>query len=481
MAVRPFWESVRESLTCVVPAGHQPGFARAVAFSNWQRTVVLSAVVAVTNLLLGLVSSWLIYRHAQGNLHVIYAIQIGWHVFTIGFGALVWWWAQRMRPVDESAAGPPQQRVTLVFSSVMLFAMAFFSVMKHGVGSDATMYLIGVAAVGTLFYLPSRLCGWLFGLSLVGFGTALVLVHGSSLITWMHIGQAVVAISIFWAGSRLIYCLKARNYLQLATIARQAEELVAQGGALRSQNAELARLHQLDLDAQAALRLAEEKARLELLRYQLNPHFLFNTLTSICAQLPPDSTEARATIERLTEFCRLTLSGPKDQQPTILRDELAILRAYLDIEQTRWRDLLTVEIDIPEELGSMRLPPLLLLPLVENALKYGRGTSSGPVTIRIAAKVETPGPAAASVAPETLMLEVANTGRWVPPESRRSVPSLGIGLENLRQRLGRYYPGHHELTTTECDGWVRVRLRLDQVATAGTAAPGGTVAGAANG
>jgi two-component system LytT family sensor kinase len=134
---------------------------------------------------------------------------------------------------------------------------------------------------------------------------------------------------------------------------------------ITAHNRELARLHQLELNDKIAAQLAEEKARLEVLRYQLNPHFLFNALTSVCSQLPPSSTGARATIERLTDFCQLTLFKPAEDTHPTLGDELKLLHAYLDIEQSRWGELLTVGFDIAPTVETERIPSLLLLPLVE--------------------------------------------------------------------------------------------------------------------
>lgn len=214
---------------------------------------------------------------------------------------------------------------------------------------------------------------------------------------------------------------------------------------------EIDRLRLLEIDEKIAAKLGEEKARLEVLRYQLNPHFLFNALTSVCAHLPPSLPQARAIIEQLVDFCQLTLFRPTGDDLPTLEQEVKMLRAYLDIEQSRWEDLLHVELDVEPGITSEKIPPLLLLPLVENALKYGRATAQGAVTIRLRAFREPAG---------ALVLEIANTGKWVAAADRGNVPSLGIGLENLRQRLHRYYPDAHEFTSTARDGWVYVTLRL---------------------
>ncbi len=234
--------------------------------------------------------------------------------------------------------------------------------------------------------------------------------------------------------------------------AAQLEAVVASRTAeLAQRNTELVRLNQLELDEKISARLAEEKARLEVLRYQLNPHFLFNTLASISAVLPRNDSTARTMVERLAEFCRLTLHRADERDWTTLGDELRLLRAYLEIEQSRWGDLLDVEIACDPALTEERLPHFLLLPLVENALKYGRATSSERVGIRLAMSR---GPDGAMV------LAVANTGEWIEPEAKKTVSSLGIGLENLRERLARHYARRHHLDIAHRDGWVTVTLRL---------------------
>jgi signal transduction histidine kinase len=219
---------------------------------------------------------------------------------------------------------------------------------------------------------------------------------------------------------------------------------------LARQNAELVRLNRLELDERIAARLAEEKARLEVLRYQLNPHFLFNTLASISAALPAGGTPARTMVERLAEFCRLTLHRSDDREWTTLGDEMRLLRTYLEIERSRWGELLDLDIACDPALEDERLPHFLLLPLVENALKYGRATSPDRVGLRLAARR----------AAGALVLEVANTGDWVEPTARKNVASLGVGLDNLRERLVRYYPRAHRLDIVPADGWVTVTLHI---------------------
>jgi hypothetical protein len=237
----------------------------------------------------------------------------------------------------------------------------------------------------------------------------------------------------------------------LARRAAELEALVARRTAeLAEKNAELARLYELELDEKVAARLAEEKARLEVLRYQLNPHFLFNALASISGSLPPGAV-ARGMVEQLAEFCRLTLRRADADGWTTLGEEMRLLRAYLAIEQTRWADLLAVELRHDPALDDVPLPYFLLLPLMENALKYGRATSPDRVGLRLVTTRAADG---------GIDVEVANTGAWVEPAAARTVATLGIGLANLRQRLARCYPQAHRLDFSAEGGWVTARLHL---------------------
>lgn len=207
----------------------------------------------------------------------------------------------------------------------------------------------------------------------------------------------------------------------------------------------------------AALALARDNAELraerthwQMLRYQLNPHFLFNALSSLGGLVGTDSAKATRCIDRLAEYCHLALEGAhEDLRP--LAQEVAQLHAYLDVEQAGVDDL-RVAIHLPPELGDCPIPPLLLQPLVENALKHGAGTCEGPLEVRVSARRET-GPTGSA-----LLIEVANTGAWVEPanQPRRRA---AIGLANVRERLARLGPpGRLDLEPRS--GWVIARLSI---------------------
>lgn len=203
-------------------------------------------------------------------------------------------------------------------------------------------------------------------------------------------------------------------------------------------------------------KLAEETARLEALRYQLNPHFLFNALNSIYGLVLPHSAAAGDLVRRLSDFCRSTLMRPRGSWQT-LADELAMLRSYLDIEQARWRENLVISTDFDPAADAFQIPPFLLLPLVENAIKHGGATSPRVLTLRLTTRREPDG---------GLTLVVTNSGEWQPattPPRASAAPyraSTGTGLANLRERLAHAYGPAASLQTEASYGWVTLTLRL---------------------
>jgi len=211
------------------------------------------------------------------------------------------------------------------------------------------------------------------------------------------------------------------------------------------------RFARLEHDSHAA-QLAEEKARLESLRYQLNPHFLFNALNSIYGLVYPHSSAAGDLVRRLADFCRDTLTRPGGRwQP--LGDEIAMLRNYLGIEQARWRESLRVEFDLDPAADDFLIPPFLLLPLMDNAIKHGGASSPDLLTVRLSTRREDDG---------AVTLTLVNSGFWEtrPSGAPRASTSTGVGLENIRARLRHAFGAGHSLTTRSADGWVTVELRL---------------------
>lgn len=183
-------------------------------------------------------------------------------------------------------------------------------------------------------------------------------------------------------------------------------------------NAEMARASER---REGEYKRAAKAAELRSLRYQVNPHFLFNTLNSLSALVMVGRTEqAEKMIQTISSFYRHSLAGdPTADVP--LADEISLQRHYLEIEAVRFPERLVCEFDVPPGLENACVPGMILQPLVENSIKYGVSASTRPVTIRIAA----------AEAGGKLVLTVADDG----PGKSGASGSTGIGLENVRNRL----------------------------------------------
>lgn len=192
--------------------------------------------------------------------------------------------------------------------------------------------------------------------------------------------------------------------------------------------------------------LLAERARLKALRYQINPHFLFNTLNSLRATLPHVADTSRDMVTNIAEYFRSVLARP-DQDTAPLCDEIESMRRYLAIEETRFEENLQCIFEIDPSTELERVPIFLLQPLVENAIRHGFTHSAPPFHVKIRAWRED----------SRLQLEVANTGRWREPGN---VPQPGLGLENIRERLRLLYGTKAGLEIKSSDGWVRMHVTL---------------------
>ena len=169
-------------------------------------------------------------------------------------------------------------------------------------------------------------------------------------------------------------------------------------------------------------RRAAKAAELKSLRYQVNPHFLFNTLNSLSALVMTNrNDQAETMIQMISRFYRRSLSGdPTHDVP--LEEEIELQRTYLQIEAVRFPERLVVDIDVPPELAKARIPGMILQPLIENSVRYAVAPVNRPVTIRLAASEEY----------ERLVVTVTDDG---PGASSDEHGGFGIGLANVRDRL----------------------------------------------
>ncbi len=197
---------------------------------------------------------------------------------------------------------------------------------------------------------------------------------------------------------------------------------------------------------QAQLESLVREAELKILRSQINPHFLFNSLNSISSLTVTDPVKAREMIVKLSDFMRYSLSSRNDQ-PVTLRNEMESLRLYLEIEKIRFSDRLVIEEEISDECLPALLPGLLLQPLYENAVKHGVYESTDRVTIRTSVRRDG----------DWVVISVTNN---IDPEAIVTRKGAGIGLKNVRGRLELFYGEKGEMTVTRNDDSFNVTMRF---------------------
>jgi hypothetical protein len=199
-------------------------------------------------------------------------------------------------------------------------------------------------------------------------------------------------------------------------------------------------------------------AQLRMLAYQLNPHFLFNTLNSIRALINEDRQRARDMVTALSGYLRYALVE-RPLHVALLEEEVAAVRGYLAIEQVRFEERLDARMEIEPAALRCEVPAFLLNPLVENAVKHGAaGTAAAPLVVRVEARL---------VEPDRLLIVVENTGEWkgrgkAAPAAGDDDDGLpgGVGLANVRARLAALHPGDHRVGMEHGCGRVRLLVEL---------------------
>lgn len=196
--------------------------------------------------------------------------------------------------------------------------------------------------------------------------------------------------------------------------------------------------------AQLEARLAA--ARLENLRLQLQPHFLFNALNTISAVMYEDPRRADAMISRLSDLLRSTITDSEAQEVPLER-EIATLELYLDIMRQRFEDKLHVDVEVAPEVRQALVPHLLLQPLVENSIKHGIDPQSNAVSVTVTASLED----------GATRVRVRDHGRGLPNGRFRK----GTGLSNTAERLDKLYGPGHRLEFENCrDGGLAVTVAV---------------------
>lgn len=333
----------------------------------------------------------------------------------------------------------------LLTLGVWLFAVALFAVaggVMDGRWAPWTpLWLAGVAlgglglsallmaVVGRLEGRPRRI-GWPLIVAAVLAAAASQAVLDFQVLRWAHgaAGETFRGDPTFSIGFNLLV------YLWLFGLYATALKLQRAGERSQFQERQL-------LEARAAA----DRARLDALRHQVNPHFLFNTLNGLQTLIDADrKAEATLMLRRLSSFLRASLEGEHGDMSR-LGDELELIEAYLEVERARFGDRLRIEIDCPPDLTAAPTPRLMLHPLVENAMTHAVATSRGPVTVRIACRRDG----------EDLLVGVEDTGTPAAGQT----PGLGLGLDNVRNRLALTFGPRAALTIASSEAGFRAEVR----------------------
>lgn len=189
---------------------------------------------------------------------------------------------------------------------------------------------------------------------------------------------------------------------------------------------------------------ANLKSEMGRLQAQMNPHFLFNALNAVMA-IRHDPQAVEEVTQSLAEYLRFSLEPSQQFEP--LARELESLEKYFTVQQARFGSDLACAIQCDRDASEVRVPPMILQPVLENAFNYGKRPEDGPLQVRVAARV----------LGERLHITISNTGNWLLPDSTKS---SGIGIRNLRERFRILYEDSAKIEITQNHGWVFVDIDL---------------------
>jgi hypothetical protein len=213
--------------------------------------------------------------------------------------------------------------------------------------------------------------------------------------------------------------------------------------------------------ASASARLLAE-ARLRALQAQIEPHFLYNTLANVVSLIGPRPAQAQHMLERFIDYLRASLAASRSDEVT-LASEATLVAAYLDVLAVRMGDRLRYRIEVPDELRQFRIAPMLLQPVVENAIAHGLEPKVEGGEIVLTARIEQ----------GQVSVRISDTGVGLDASAPRK-PGGGVGLSNLRERLGSLYGGAAKVELLEnqpCGMTVRLLLPLNVSPTSIPSAP----------
>lgn len=195
--------------------------------------------------------------------------------------------------------------------------------------------------------------------------------------------------------------------------------------------------------------LLAQSAQLQMLRYQINPHFLFNSFSSLRALIRTNSAKAEEMLSQLSDFYRYTLIT-RNSTFVPLKEEIEAIVHYASIEKIRFEDKIEFNFAIPSSTKDFPVPTFILHPLIENAVKYGMSSSPLPLIINIKA----------AIVDDWLTILVENSGSWIDAEKTKQRTGTGTGISNLINRLESTYEGNYSFNTFEENGIVKAELKL---------------------
>jgi LytS/YehU family sensor histidine kinase len=181
----------------------------------------------------------------------------------------------------------------------------------------------------------------------------------------------------------------------------------------------------------------------------VNPHFLFNSFSSLRALIRSNQGKAEEMVSKLSEFYRYSLTTKNNSEVPLI-EEIEAIEHYFEIEKIRFGDKLEFYINIDSLAEEYPVPCFLIHPLVENAIKYGMKTSNLPLTIKIDALVKN----------DNLIICVANSGRWLTDSRNSNIQSTKTGLSNIRSRLEYSFPDNYKINIKQEDGFVKVVIEI---------------------
>jgi sensor histidine kinase YesM len=323
---------------------------------------------------------------------------------------------------------------------------AFWNLHLAGWGGATALYSVtGIANNQPLIFLITVLIS-----SVTGYSISLLLsvvyrnvIDRQPIITWSVTGVAVVLATVLyayidaWVRQTVQPSLEPTPFAQLLLGALYKDGLLLGGWSALYYAINYFVRAEEQADQLIRLEAAATSAQLTMLRYQLNPHFLFNTLNSISTLVLLKQTEqANAMLSRLSSFLRFTLINQAEAKVTLTQD-IEMLKLYLEIEKMRFEERLRPSFEIDPAAGNALIPSLLLQPLVENAIKYAvtPQEEGADITIR------------AQLIGERVRIIVSDTGPGLQQGASDPRTSTGVGMANTRERLIQAYGEDHRFDT----------------------------------